>query len=354
MLTKARKHIARPMVMVIVLSALFSPATNAYAANNLVHPEIMDLHRSLRSSFGALGIVGYRAGLRMITDGLTEAAMKFAQKDGAVNLAAQMRGGFRPLVENALKSNRKFLRSVVKYLKWLADKNIVTPQNRNALNVGKTWLRKSGAVDLSAFLRLMAVIVVAVASGYMGYQTGKAWLYEMDQTANAAEETAYADLLKLLIKKTTKGDTKLCDNMTYAEAGTRLRINLHTMPNQPFWGIVCKKVDAMAGFTGKWTCPGNGIMHLRQSGSKITGSLKGFDGGKSGYWGKYHRKGGRITDGTFYGDTVKFTVKWNDGTVSDQSFMLVGDGKDFRGSWSWFKTPAKNHVLGRGNWKGHR
>jgi hypothetical protein len=99
----------------------------------------------------------------------------------------------------------------------------------------------------------------------------------------------------------------------------------------------------VGGFNGTWRCERRGFMTAHQSGNAINVSFSGFTATKGDF---ADRKGGSA-HGSVKGDTANFDVAWNDGTKSNMTITLEGNGQGFGGTWDWRKD---GKVVGNGRW----
>ena len=157
----------------------------------------------------------------------------------------------KEVIRGVLEKNPQFLSFVTTYVRYLIYTAGYKGENLlKMLRSGQLWSSKGaisakgGAVTAEALLAVIAVAIVAGTSGTAAHDMATNYLAELETLGDAAEREAYNALVRLLLDKVASGQTQLCNNMTFAEAVTRLRINMHTSPTRPFWQIICAEPPA--------------------------------------------------------------------------------------------------------------
>lgn len=316
-------------------------------------PLMLNLQRAFASELSRVGL-SYGEGLKLATEGLAQATIESGK---AAQVVHQL--GARETVSQGLARVPQFLRSVIAHLQQDITTGRVTSANARSMLVrGRTW--QQGAVNLNAFLEIMFWLAYAAPFAYVGNVATHNYLDELRQTANEAEEKAYIDLVKLLIQRTTTGQVVLCRGMTFGEAATRLRINLQTSPGRPYWNIICDapkgggaSVAQVGDPTGRWSCPGRGILILNGGEKGLSGSFAPFPDGTGDWRGSNNGP----ASGGVEGSRWVLLLHSQNGWVARLTVDHLIPGKSIAGVWQAYNGEQAfklNKPSSGGNWHCNR
>lgn len=285
---------------------MMPPRAQAQVVPELTNQQVLDqirinaplVYTALRIQFLSMGITDL-VGIGKIIEGIT-AALATTLTNPSIQ-----RTGLNRFVRWSLTQSPRMLNGIVALL---------NSASVNAGNVAGTIMRgitraRGASISLGPYARLLGTFLLVEATQRISFAEGQEYtritLLEYDSLALSSERSAYVDLLQSLMQRLTapNSNIQLCKRMRLGEAATRLRINMQTSPNKPFWNIICGRPDPK--LLSSWSnagCHNSYMIYVVTSKGHVQGGgRKGsFVMGYRPYYNKYHCEAGNT-----YGDVAQ-------------------------------------------------